>query len=95
MYRVGMVKPVKITRARISNAAGAKAWERVLETEAIVRKSIDMVNVRTNEMRRKKKKFPGSLRKFDMKYKVKLKVMVLVILYGMSVSIDATASAEG
>lgn len=38
---------------------------------------------------------PGSRRKFVMKYNVMLKTIELVILYGMSVSTDAKASAEG
>ena len=48
-----------------------------------------------NEMSTKKKKGPASRRRLVMKYSVVLKTMVFMILYGMSQSIDATASADG
>jgi len=76
-------------------AAGASACESVRETEAMVRNIIDMHKVRENVISRKKKKAPGSLRRFVKKYSVKLKTIELLILYGMSVSILAKASADG
>lgn len=84
-----------MTMAKIKTAAGAMAWERVLETDAMVRNNMDMVNVRMNEMRAKKKKFPGWRFRFVMKYMVRLNVMALQILYGMSVSMEARASQDG
>jgi hypothetical protein len=56
---------------------------------------MDIVNVNVKEMRRKKKKAPGSRRRFVMKYTVIFVVREFKILYGMSVSIDATASQDG
>ena len=84
-----------MTIARIKTAAGAIAWDKVRETEAIVRKSMDMTRVNVNDIRIKKKKFPGCRFKLTMKYRIKLKVMALVILYGMSVNIEAMASQDG
>lgn len=69
-----------MTMARIKIAAGANAWLRVLETDAIVRKSMLMTKVRKNEMSRKKKKAPGSRLKFVMKYSTRLKIIVFKIL---------------
>ena len=76
-------------------AAGAKAWTREREQAAIERKNMDMTSVNVKEIRMKKKKFPGSRRRFVMKYRTKLKVMALTILYGISVNILAKASADG
>ena len=54
-----------------------------------------MTNVRTKEISRKKKNADGVRRRLVRKYRVRLKTMALQILYGMSVSIDAKASADG
>ena len=48
-------------------AAGTSAWNKVREAEAIVRKIMDMTRTVTNDMSRKKKKGPGSLRRLVMK----------------------------
>lgn len=92
---MGIANPVKMTIARIRIAAGANACDNVRETEAIVRKSIDMVKVMKKVISRKKKNAPGVLRRPVMKYSVRLKMMEFPILYGMSVSMLAKASAEG
>ncbi len=84
-----------MTIARIKTAAGAIACDKVRETEAMVRNSIDMTKVSVNEIRMKKKKFPGWRFKLTMKYRIKLNVMAFVILYGMSVNIEAMASQDG
>jgi len=76
-------------------AAGTMACERVRDALAIVRNIIDMVMTVTKEISRKKKKAPASRRRFVMKYSVTLKTMQFMILYGMSQSMDATASADG
>jgi hypothetical protein len=60
MYRVGMVKPVYMTKPRIRIAAGGRASTRVLVRDAMDRKNMDMVRVRMNEANTKKKKGPGS-----------------------------------
>lgn len=65
---------------RIKIAAGAKACERVRETEAIDRNNMDMTKVNMKDIRTKKKKFPGWRLRLDMKYNVKLNVIALVIL---------------
>ena len=69
-----------MTMPRIKTAAGAIACDKVLLTEAIVLNSIDMTRVNIKEISRKKKKFPGCLLRFVMKYNVMLKVMALRIL---------------
>ena len=69
-----------MTIARIKTAAGAMAWERVLETEAMVRNNIDMTKVNMNEISRKKKKLPGFRLRLVMKYSVILKMIALEIL---------------
>jgi len=56
-----------MTMPKIKTAAGAIAWERVRDTDAIVRNNIDITKVNMNEIRRKKKKFPGCRFKFVMK----------------------------
>ena len=84
-----------MTIAKIKIAAGAKACESVRETDAMVRKSIDMVNVKKKEISKKKKNGPGSLRRLARKYSGRLKQMALRTLYGMSVNMEAKASAEG
>lgn len=76
-------------------AAGAIEPASDRERDAITRKSIDIAMVHMKDASRKKKNAPGSLRRFVMKYIVTLKAMAFAILYGMSVSIDAKASAEG
>jgi hypothetical protein len=48
-------------------AAGARACERVLEIEAMKRKSMDIVRVAVKLISRKKKKGPGSLRRLAIK----------------------------
>jgi hypothetical protein len=48
-------------------AAGTRAWDRVRDVAAIVRKSMDMVNVVTKEKSKKTKNAPGSRRRFVMK----------------------------
>jgi hypothetical protein len=63
--------------------------------DAMVLKNMDMVKVIVNEIRTKKKKAPGSLRRWVIKYSTRLKKMALRILYGMSVSIEAKASQDG
>ena len=63
--------------------------------DAMVLKNMDMVKVKVNEIRTKKKKAPGSLRRWVIKYSTRLKKMELRILYGMSVSIEAKASQDG
>jgi hypothetical protein len=95
MFGIGRAKPVYMIIARIKTAAGAIAWERVRDTEAIVRNNIDMTKVNMKDIKTKKKKFPGCRFKLTMKYSVRLKTMALHILYGRSVSIDATASHDG
>lgn len=67
MYWIGIANPVKITMARISRVAGTMACEMVRDTEAMVRKSMDMARVRAKETRRKKKKAETSRRRFVMK----------------------------
>jgi hypothetical protein len=59
--------PAYAKRSRIRMAAGARACERVLEIEAMKRKSMDIVRVAVKLMSRKKKKGPGSLRRLAMK----------------------------
>ena len=86
---------MKMTVARIKSAAGAMACESVRETEAIVRKNMLIVRTIMKEMNQKKKNAPGVRRRLTMKYKVMLNTMEFMILYGMSVSIEATASADG
>lgn len=81
--------------ARIRIAAGAIACDRVRETEAMVRNNIDITIVNMKDIKRKKKKFPGFRFRLTMKYSVRLKMMALQILYGISVSIEATASHDG
>ena len=76
-------------------AAGTMAPASERDAEAMVRKIIDMVKTVKKLIRRKKKKAPGSRRRFVMKYRVRLKTMAFPILYGKSQSIDATASADG
>lgn len=80
MYRVGIANPVKMIIARMKTAEGANACARVRETEAMVRKNMDMANVRKNVIKTKKKNAPGSLRRPVMKYRAKLKVMEFPIL---------------
>jgi hypothetical protein len=48
-------------------AAGTKAWNKVREAEAIVRKIIDMTMTVVKLMSKKKKKAPGSRRRFVKK----------------------------
>ena len=48
-------------------AAGAIAWDNVLESAAIDRKYIDIVRVHMNVNKKKAKKWPGVLRRFVMK----------------------------
>jgi len=95
MYRVGIVKPVKITIARIRIAAGAMAPGRVRDVDATKRNTIDMTMVVEKATNTKKKNAPGSRRRLVIKYNVKLKKSALRILYGMSVNILAKASALG
>lgn len=84
-----------MTSARIRIAAGAIAPASVRDKDAMVRKNMDMVKVQKKDMSRKKKNAPGSRLRLVMKYSVRLKMIALAILYGMSVSIDAMASADG
>ena len=69
-----------MTMPRIKTAAGAMAWERVLETEAMVRNNMDITRVNIKDIKRKKKKFPGCRLRLTMKYNVVLKIMALRIL---------------
>jgi hypothetical protein len=64
---VGIVKPVYMTRPKIRMAAGVNAETKDLESEAMDLKNMDITRVSTNEMRTKKKKAPGSLRRWVMK----------------------------
>ena len=74
---------------------GAIACASVRELAAIVRKSIDITMVMRNVVSTKKKNGPASRRRFVMKYNGTLNVNAFKILYGISVSIEAKASAEG
>ena len=62
-----MVKPVYIARIRTRIAAGSRDSTRDLVSDAIDRKNIEMVKVRTNDVNTKKKKGPGSRLRFDIK----------------------------
>lgn len=74
------MKPVKMTRSRMRMAAGTRACDRVRDEEARVRKIILIASTVKNEKSRKKKKGPGSRRRFVKKYKEVLKMMVLATL---------------
>lgn len=76
-------------------AAGTMACDNVRDEDAIVRNIIDMAKVARKQTSRKKKKDPGSRRKFVMKYNTRLNVQVFNNLYGRSTNIEATASADG
>jgi hypothetical protein len=95
MYMVGIVKPVYMIKPRTSKAAGTIARDMVRETDAIVRNRLDVTTVLRKATKRKKNRGPASRRRFAMRYNVRLKHRVLSNLYGMSVSILATASADG
>lgn len=84
-----------MTKARIKIAAGANACSSVLDRLPILLKNIDMVRTMIKLTNKKKKNAPGSRRRLAMKYSVILNIMALQILYGRSVSILATASADG
>ena len=71
------------------------ACDSVLETEAMVRNSMLIVRVMMKLMKKKKKNALGVLLSPAMKYKTMLKMMAFAILYGMSVNMDANASADG
>jgi hypothetical protein len=62
-----MTKPVKTTRARMRMAAGTMACDKVRDAEAIVRKIILIERTTVKDIKRKKKKGPGSLLKFVIK----------------------------
>jgi hypothetical protein len=64
-------------RPRSRTAEKGRAWTRDLDSDAIDRKNMDMVRVRTNEVKTKKKKAPGSLLKLVMKYRTILDVIAL------------------
>lgn len=76
-------------------AEGTSAWNSVREAEPMKRNIIDMTMTVAKLMSRKKKKAPGSLRRFVMKYSVRLKMMLFAILYGISQIMEAAASADG
>lgn len=95
MYMVGIVKPVYMIKPRTSKAAGTIACDIVRDTDAIVRNRLDVTIVPRKETKRKKNRGPASRRRFAMRYSVRLKHSVLTTLYGMSVSMLATASADG
>jgi pyruvate-formate lyase-activating enzyme len=52
------------TNAKIRPAAGVRAWTRLLDKAAIDLKNIDIDKVAKKLTKRKKKKAPGSRRKF-------------------------------
>ena len=95
MYDTGIVKPVYMIIAMIKTAVGTRASIRDLETEPIVLKSILITKVIVKEIRKKKKKAPGSRLRFVRKYRTRLNAIALKIFVGMSVKIEANASAEG
>lgn len=90
-----LTKPVYIVSARIKSDEGIMACDKVREKDAMLRKTIDIVNVIVNPNKKKMKKGPTSLRRFVMKYRARLKVIAVVILHGRSHTIDAKASALG
>jgi len=67
MYGIGREKPVKVTKPKIRIAAGVIACTKLRETEARVLKNMDMAKVVKKDIKRKKKKGPGSLRRNVMK----------------------------
>ena len=95
MYGLGSAKPEYIMRDKMMSDPGAKACASVRELAAIVLKSIAITIVIRNVVKTKKKKPPASRRKLVMKYSGTLNVTAFRILYGISVSIEANASAEG
>ena len=66
--------------ARIKMPAGANACAKLRETEAMKRNNIDIVSVNVNEIKRKKKKAPGSRRRLTMKYRTRLNPIEFPIL---------------
>lgn len=95
MSRIGTVKPVYITKAKIKTAAGAIAPARVLDRAPILRKSILIAREQQKLNNMKMKKALGVRRRFVMKYKVRLKVIEVMSLFGKSQIIDAIASENG
>jgi hypothetical protein len=57
--------------------AGTMAPANDRDNDAMVRKIMDMVRTVKNEIRRKKKKAPGSRFRFVMKYRTMLKTIAL------------------
>ena len=61
-------------------AAGTMACESVRDAEAMVRKIIDMARTVVKVISRKKKKAPGSRRRFVMKYNTTLNAIAFMTL---------------
>ncbi len=80
MYIVGIVKPVYMIKPRTSKAAGTIACDMVRDTDAIVRKRLEVTIVLRKATKRKKNKGPASRRRFAMRYNVILKHSVLSTL---------------
>ena len=95
MYWTGTAKPVYMTIMIRMTEAGARACSTLLLIEAISRNIMLMARSIAKEMSKKKKKGPGSRRRFVIKYNVQLTKVKLMNLYGRSMIMDATASALG
>ena len=80
---------------RINIAEGANASASVRDTAAIVRKTLDIVNVAKNENKTNMKNAPGSRRKLLMKYSVKLNNMATRTFNGKPHIMEDRASATG
>ena len=72
IYSIGIAKPVYRTTKNRRTEAGARACSMLLLIDAISRNSILIESNIVKETKRKKKKGPGSRRKFAMKYRVQL-----------------------
>lgn len=80
IYCTGMANPVYITSNIRIIELGARACAMVFVIEAKRRKNMLIDSVIVKATRRKKKKGPGSRRKFAMKYRVELTMSEFVIL---------------
>lgn len=74
---------------------GARACAMVFVIEPKRRKNMLIDRVIVKATSKKKKKGPGSRRKFAMKYRIELAISEFVTLYGISTIIEESASALG